>query len=107
MKLSSIVCASVFTFAEIALTADAASANTTSSRSNTTHNGMAGPSSPNCPTGQSWDAAAKKCLATDSINYNASKSNTGSLTATPLNNRQNVSGAAQRSSTDSAAPSPK
>lgn len=35
----------------------------------------------NCPTGQVWDAAAKKCVATSAVNYNSSKSNTGNFTS--------------------------
>jgi hypothetical protein len=54
--------------------------NNTTTRSNTQHNGTA-PVSQSCPTGQSWDATTKKCVATDSINYNASKSNTRNVAA--------------------------
>jgi len=106
MKLSSIVGASIVVLAGIAFAADSAfadpSVNYNASKSNT-GNVTAG-QTPTCPKGQARDTATGKCVATSSINYNASKSNTGNVTATPLNNRSNVSGAAQPASTGAAAP---
>jgi hypothetical protein len=80
MKLSYIVCASIVTLAAVALTADGAFAavNYNASKSNTGNSSMSGPTS--CPAGQSWSAATRKCAMP---------------MATPLNNRQNVSRAAQ------------
>jgi hypothetical protein len=87
MKLSSILSASIAIVATISFTADAASA-----APDTTHNVMAGSPSQTCDTGQTWDAAAHKCIAVSSINYNASKSNTGNNITFPGNG-----GAANRS----------
>jgi len=103
MKLSSIVYASI-----VALAAFAANGAVAKNVSDGAAKGQANESTAQpttCPAGQGWDAATKKCVATSSINYNASKSNTGNLTATPLNNRQNVSGSMQH--TPATTPPPK
>ncbi len=82
MKLLSVARAPVAMIAVATFVAGVALAGTTNTttRSNTQHNGTA-PATQSCPTGQTWDAAAKKCAAPSSINYNASKSNTGNVTA--------------------------
>jgi hypothetical protein len=92
MKLSSIAFASVVALAAIAFAAGGALAavNYNSSKSNTGN--MTAQPTTTCPTGETWNATTKKCVLP---------------TATPLNNRQNVSGAAQPSSTNAATPSPK
>lgn len=59
----------------------AGTANTATSRSNQQHNSTMG--APSCPKGQTWNSASNKCVPTDSINYNASKSNTGNTTVQP------------------------
>ena len=79
MKLSSIVCASI---AVLAMTGSAfgdPSINYNASKSNTGNAAVGQPTA--CPTGQSWDAATKKCVATSAVNYNSSKSNTGNMMA--------------------------
>jgi hypothetical protein len=107
MKISSIVCASFAALVVSAFAADGAFAkNISDGAAKGQANEGTAPATTSCTTGYSWDAATKKCVATTSINYNASKSNTGSVTATPLNNRSNVSGSAQPASTG-APPPPK
>ncbi len=58
----------------------AGSANTASSRSNQQHNTVSGGGQMECPNGQAWDSASRKCVPVNAINYNSSKSNTGNLT---------------------------
>jgi hypothetical protein len=111
MKLSSIVCASIVILAGVVFAADGAladpSVNYNASKSNTGNVTMG--QTPTCPKEQAWDATSKKCVAASSVNYNSSKSRTGeNVTATPLNNRQNLSGASQPAPTGApATPPPK
>ena len=88
MKLSSIMCASAVTLAAVAFTAGGAVAKDISdgaAKGQATE--RTAPLATTCQTGQSWNAATKKCVA-----------------ATPLNNRQNVSGTATQSTTTTTPP---
>ena len=111
MKLSSIVCASIGILAGVVFAANGAiadpSINYNASKSNTGNVTMG--QTPTCPKAQAWDAATRKCVAASGVNYNSSKSHTGeNVTATPLNNRQNLSGASQPAPTGApATPLPK
>jgi hypothetical protein len=111
MKPASILCAAIVTLAALAFAANGAFAavNYNSSKSNS-GNKMAQPTT-TCPTGQSWNATAKKCEAIDmavkgsgvpkntSITDGAAKGQANEVTATPLNNRQNVSGTTSTTTT--------
>jgi hypothetical protein len=82
MKLSSIVCASVVALSGFVLTADCAfAASKVIQHSNLPNN----KTDPTCPAGETaaTDPATGKrqCVMPDAINYNASKSNTGSIAA--------------------------
>jgi hypothetical protein len=107
MKLSSIVYASVVTLIAAAFAAEGALAaaggrgiGITSGGGNKDVPTSTAQPTTNCPKDWSWNATAKKCVATDSINYNASKSNTGNMMApAPATQTTNVHKPTHTSST--------
>ncbi len=82
--MTKLLCAAAALVAMTALAASgqAQSVNKTTTRSNTQHNVTVSPDdASSCPQGEAM--VDGKCTRTDSINYNASKSNTGNVTASP------------------------
>ena len=98
MKLSFIVCASILVVAAFAVDGAFAKNISDGAAKGQANEGTAQPTS--CPTGQSWDSATKKCVATSDVNYNSSKSNSGNSVATaPATETTNVHKPTDTSST--------
>jgi hypothetical protein len=101
MKRSSGWHTSLFALAVFATASSGALADKSynASHSNTANIAAApAPAGTSCPTGQAWNATAKKCVLTDSVNYNASKSNTGNVTYRGTGGAGGVHGARATSS---------
>ncbi|MGD0143046.1 MAG: hypothetical protein ABSC92_07795 [Rhizomicrobium sp.] len=84
-------CASVIILAAIALAADCVLAGTINYNASKSNTGNIAVQPTTCPAGETWDAAARKCLAPTDMSHGLMVHG-GKIAATPLNNRQNVSG---------------
>ncbi len=103
MKLSSIAYASIITLAAFAANGAVAKNISDGAAKGQATEGTAQPTT--CPAGQSWNASTKKCVAASDFSKGMQvHGGPGIVDATPLNNRQNVSGSMQQTPSTTTTP---